>query len=73
MKEIGHASSQRRIAVNVGAGYVPGLNSVVMGTARAAGRLGWEVVGIRDGFDGVLHPGVQDEIIARTEQSFGKC
>ena len=22
----------------------------------AAGRLGWEMVGIRDGFDGLLHP-----------------
>lgn len=51
-----NGSPSRRIAINVGAGYVPGLNSVVMGTARAAGQLGWEVVGIRDGFDGVLHP-----------------
>ena len=56
IKEVGHGSFLRRIAINVGAGYVPGLNSVVMGTALAAGRLGWEVVGIRDGFDGVLHP-----------------
>ena len=46
----------RRIAINVGAGYVPGINSVVMGAALAAGKLGWEVVGIRDGFDGLLHP-----------------
>ena len=54
--EIGHASFLRRIAINVGAGFVPGMNSVVMGAALAAGRLGWEVVGIRDGFDGLLHP-----------------
>jgi len=40
----------------VGAGYVPGINAVAMGTALAAGRLGWEVVGIRDGFDGLLYP-----------------
>ena len=26
------------------------------GAALAAGELGWEMVGIRDGFDGVLHP-----------------
>jgi 6-phosphofructokinase 1 len=26
-----------------------------MGAALAAGKLGWEVVGIRDGFDGLLH------------------
>ncbi len=46
----------RRIAINVGAGFVPGMNSVIMGVAMAAGKLGWEVVGIRDGFEGVLHP-----------------
>ena len=54
--EIGHGSFLRRIAINVGAGYVPGMNAVVAGTAVAAGKLGWEVVGIRDGFDGLLHP-----------------
>jgi ATP-dependent phosphofructokinase / diphosphate-dependent phosphofructokinase len=54
--EIGHGSFLRRIAINVGAGYVPGLNAVVKGAALAAGKLGWEVVGIRDGFDGLLHP-----------------
>ena len=55
-KEIGHGSFLRRIAINVGAGFVPGMNSVMMGAALAAGRLGWEMVGIRDGFDGLLHP-----------------
>ena len=55
-REVGHASLQRRVAIMVGAGYVPGINAVVMGAALAAGRLGWEVVGIRDGFDGLLYP-----------------
>ena len=54
--KVGHTSFLKRIAIVVGAGYVPGMNSVVMGTALAAGNLGWEVVGIRDGFDGLLHP-----------------
>jgi len=40
----------------VGAGFVPGMNAVIKGAALAAGKLGWEVVGIRDGFDGLLHP-----------------
>lgn len=40
----------------VGAGHVPGINAVIMGAAMAAGKLGWEMVGIRDGFDGLLHP-----------------
>lgn len=47
---------KRRIAINVGAGYVPGMNAVVTGVTLAAARLGWEVVGIRDGFEGLLHP-----------------
>ena len=55
-REIEDASSRRRIAIMVGAGYVPGLNAVVMGAALAAGKLGWETVGIRDGFDGLLYP-----------------
>ena len=47
----------RRIAINVGGGFVPGMNTVVAGAALAAGGSGWELVGIRDGFDGLLHPG----------------
>jgi 6-phosphofructokinase len=50
------ATAPRRIAIIVGAGHVPGLNAVVMGAAIAAGELGWETVGIRDGFDGLLYP-----------------
>src|SRR5512137_2149126 len=46
----------KRIAINVGGGYVPGLNAVVTGVVLAANELGWEVVGIRDGFDGLLAP-----------------
>ncbi len=46
---------KRRIAINVGAGYVPGMNAVIMGAALAAGKIGWEIVGIRDGFEGLLH------------------
>jgi 6-phosphofructokinase len=56
IKETGPAGSVRRIAINVGAGYVPGLNAAIMGVALAANKLGWEAVGIRDGFDGLLHP-----------------
>jgi 6-phosphofructokinase 1 len=46
----------RRIAINCGTGYVPGLNGVVVGVALAARKLGWEVVGIHDGYDGLLVP-----------------
>ena len=54
--EIGHATFLSRIAINLGAGFVPWMHAVVMGAALAAGKLGWEIVGIRDGFDGLLHP-----------------
>jgi 6-phosphofructokinase len=50
------AVSPRRIAINVGGGFVPGMNAVIMGTALAAHELGWDVVGIRDGFSGLLVP-----------------
>src|SRR5512134_1072701 len=49
-------TQQKRIALNCGGGYVPGLNAVVTGVVLAANELGWEVVGIRDGFDGLLFP-----------------
>jgi ATP-dependent phosphofructokinase / diphosphate-dependent phosphofructokinase len=51
-----HGSFYRRIAINVGAGFVPGINAVITGAAMAAGRMGWEIVGIRDGSEGLLHP-----------------
>lgn len=47
---------KRRIALVVGAGFVPGINAVIKGAATAAAQLGWEVVGIRDGFAGLLQP-----------------
>src|SRR5512137_2191142 len=50
------STSTKRIAINFGGGYVPGLNSVIAGAVLAAGKLGWETVGIRDGYDGLLFP-----------------
>ena len=46
----------RRIAVNVGSGFVPGMNAVAKGITLAAAELGWDVVGIRNGFAGLLDP-----------------
>src|SRR5512137_42452 len=50
------ATHGKRIAVSVGGGYVPGLDAVITGVVLAASELGWEVVGIRDGFEGLLFP-----------------
>lgn len=46
----------KRIAINLGSGYVPGLDWVVIGAALAADNCGWEIVGVRDGYDGLLRP-----------------
>ena len=51
-KETGH----KRVAIMVGAGYIPGINAVVAGASLAANKYGWELMGIRDGFEGLLHP-----------------
>jgi len=56
IKHVGHGGILRRIGINVGAGYAPGINAVITGAAQAGGRLGWEIVGIRDGFEGLLRP-----------------
>ena len=57
IKHVGHGGILRRVAINVGAGYLPGINTIITGAAQAAGVLGWDIVGIRDGFEGLLNPG----------------
>ena len=46
-----------RIGVLTSGGDCPGLNAVLRAVALAADKLGWEVVGFRDGFEGLLPPG----------------
>ncbi len=46
----------RRIAISTGGGDAPGLNAVIRGATLAAVNRGWEVVGIRDGFNGLMMP-----------------
>jgi 6-phosphofructokinase 1 len=48
--------NKKRIAIVVGAGFVPAINAVVQGAGFAATKLGWEITGIRDGFEGLLNP-----------------
>lgn len=49
-------TGNKRVAIMVGAGYIPGINAVVAGASLAASKLGWDLVGILDGFEGLLHP-----------------
>lgn len=43
-----------RVAINTGGGDAPGLNAVVRAAVLAADRRGWDVVGIRRGYDGLF-------------------
>src|SRR5438093_10044800 len=51
------AKMKPRIGVLTSGGDCPGLNAVLRGVVLAAEKLGWEVVGFRDGFEGLLPPG----------------
>ncbi|PAW71751.1 MAG: 6-phosphofructokinase [Verrucomicrobiia bacterium Tous-C4TDCM] len=46
-----------RIGILNSGGDCPGLNAVIHGVVGAASQLGWEVIGFKDGFEGLLPPG----------------
>jgi ATP-dependent phosphofructokinase / diphosphate-dependent phosphofructokinase len=46
----------RRIAISTGGGDAPGLNAVIRAAVLSALNRGWECVGIRDGYNGLLMP-----------------
>ncbi len=45
-----------RVGICTGGGDAPGLNAVIRAVVVAAHGRGWEVVGIRDGYNGLLEP-----------------
>lgn len=45
----------RRIAISTGGGDAPGLNAVIRAVTLAGRNRGWDVLGIRDGFNGLLN------------------
>ena len=49
-------STIHRIALSTGGGDAPGLNAVIRAATLAAINRGWDVVGIRDGFNGIMFP-----------------
>ena len=49
-------SKIKKIAVCTGGGDAPGLNAVIRAATLAAHNRDWEVVGIRDGYNGLLLP-----------------
>ncbi len=58
-----------RIGILNSGGDCPGLNAVIHGVVGAASKLGWEVIGFRDGFEGLLPPG--DYQILDSEDTVG--
>src|ERR1043166_4537175 len=58
-----------RIGVLTSGGDCPGLNAVLRGVVLASEKLGWEVIGFRDGFEGLLPPG--DHIVLDRKSTDG--
>ncbi len=58
-----------RIGILNSGGDCPGLNAVIHGVVGAAHKLGWEVVGFKDGFEGLMPPG--DFVFLKPEDTIG--
>ncbi len=58
-----------RIGILNSGGDCPGLNAVIHGVVGAADQLGWEVIGFRDGFEGLLPPG--DHTVLKPKDTIG--
>jgi 6-phosphofructokinase 1 len=52
-----NANVVRRVALSTGGGDAPGLNAVIRAAVMAGLNHGWEMLGIRKGFDGLLGDG----------------
>jgi 6-phosphofructokinase 1 len=57
---------KQRVGVLTSGGDCPGLNAVLRGVVLTAERRDWEVLGIRDGFEGLLPP-VRSMALSRSE------
>lgn len=49
-----HRKHIKRIAVNTGGGDAPGLNAVIRAVVLSARKLGWDVIGIKRGYEGLI-------------------
>jgi ATP-dependent phosphofructokinase / diphosphate-dependent phosphofructokinase len=58
-------TSVRRIAINTGGGDAPGLNAVIRAAVLSALNRGWEVHGIRRGYEGLF----QDDGVVRLDRN----
>src|SRR5947209_7143613 len=56
----GTSMAMKRLGILTGGGDVPGLNSVIKSVVYRSSELGYEVVGIRRGWEGLTHVDLQD-------------
>ncbi len=59
-------SRKKRIAINTGGGDAPGLNAVIRSVVLSAVKRGWEVFGIRRGYEGLFE---EDGVLPMDERS----
>lgn len=52
--------AKKRIGILTGGGDVPGLNSVIKGVTYRSSEIGFEVIGIRRGWEGLTHLNLDD-------------
>jgi 6-phosphofructokinase 1 len=45
-----------KVAISTGGGDAPGLNAVIRAIVLAGTKRGWDIVGVRDGYNGLLTP-----------------
>jgi phosphofructokinase-like protein len=50
------SKSIERISITTGGGDAPGLNAVIYAVVHAAAKVGWQVFGVREGYNGLLYP-----------------
>src|ERR1700674_1000058 len=50
----------KRIGILTGGGDVPGLNSVIKSVVYRSSAVGYEVIGVRRGWEGLTHVNLQD-------------
>src|SRR5947207_7095090 len=61
-----HHPTQMRIAISTGGGDAPGLNAVIRAAALSAINRGWDVLGIKRGYAGLMG---DDEVIPLTRDA----
>jgi hypothetical protein len=67
----GMSASKRTIGVSTGGGDCPGLNAVIRAVVRTA-RLeyGWRVIGVTNGFNGLIWPEQSEELTTESIRGF---